>query len=90
MHPDPVIQHDPARHVFELELDGYRAYLSYSDLGERTLDFYRTFVPDELRGRGLAALLTQEALNFARQQGYKVIPSCSYVEAFMKKSSASV
>lgn len=80
-----AIRHDPVGHLFETEVDGHRAYLAYMDLGKQTLDFYRTFVPDELRGRGIAGLLTQEALDFAKREGYSVVPSCSYVEAFLKK-----
>ena len=49
------IHHDLAGHQFETTVDGDRAYLSYMDLGKQTLDIYRTFVPNSLRGRGIAA-----------------------------------
>jgi predicted GNAT family acetyltransferase len=49
------------------------------------LDFYRTFVPDALRGRGVAAVLTRHALDYAAQEGYTVIPSCSYVEWYIER-----
>jgi predicted GNAT family acetyltransferase len=55
------------------------------DLGKQTLDFYRTFVPDALRGRGIAAALTKRALDYADSIGYTVIPSCSYVERYMER-----
>ena len=77
------IRHDPQAHCFEVVLDEGRAYLSYMDLGKNTLDFYRTFVPDSLRGRGIAQALTQRALDYAEQSGYSVIPSCSYVERYL-------
>lgn len=80
------IRHDREKHLFETEVEGHRAYLAYMDLGKHTLDFYRTFVPDELRGQGIAALLTQNALEFANKEGYSVIPSCSYVEAYLRKN----
>ncbi len=79
------IHHDQAGHQFETTVDGYRAYLSYMDLGKQTLDIYRTFVPNELRGRGIAAALTETALHYAESQGYTVIPSCSYVERYMER-----
>lgn len=79
------IQHDLARHQFEVVIDGQRAYLSYMDLGKQTLDFYRTFVPDSLRGRGVAGALTEAALGYARSAGYTVIPSCSYVERYLER-----
>ena len=52
------IHHDQAGHQFETNVDGHRAYLTYMDLGKQTLDIYRTFVPNALRGRGIAAALT--------------------------------
>ena len=45
------IHHDLAGHQFETTVDGDRAYLAYMDLGKQTLDIYRTFVPNSLRGR---------------------------------------
>ncbi|PTU73642.1 GNAT family N-acetyltransferase [Pseudomonas mangrovi] len=79
------VQHDPDAHRFEVVLDGGRAYLAYMDLGKKTLDFYRTFVPDNLRGRGIAAALVEGALSYAESSGYSVIPSCSYVERYLER-----
>lgn len=79
------IEHDVIKHQFELVVDGHRAYLAYMDLGKQTLDFYRTFVPADLRGRGIAANLTEHALDYAERMGYSVIPSCSYVERYMQR-----
>lgn len=80
-----TIHHNRAEHQFETVVDGSRAYIAYVDLGKQTLDIYRTFVPDVLRGRGIAALLTQHALDFAEREGYTVIPSCSYVERYIER-----
>ncbi|MCF7535043.1 GNAT family N-acetyltransferase [Pseudomonas petrae] len=80
------IHHDETGHQFEVNIDGYRAYLTYMDLGKETLDIYRTFVPNELRGRGIAAALTEVALDYADRIGYTVIPSCSYVERYMERN----
>ena len=81
------IHHDQAGHQFEAVIDGHRAYLAYMDLGKQTLDIYRTFVPNTLRGRGIAAALTEHALQYAEGKGYTVIPSCSYVERYMERRS---
>ncbi|MFI8739757.1 GNAT family N-acetyltransferase [Stutzerimonas zhaodongensis] len=83
------IHHDRTSHQFETTVDGHRAYLAYVDLGKQTLDIYRTFVPDALRGRGVAAVLTQHALDYAAKEGYTVIPSCSYVEWYIERQGAS-
>ncbi len=79
------IQHDETSHQFVTTVDGHRAYLAYMDLGKQTLDIYRTFVPNPLRGRGIAAALTEQALEYAEAMGYTVIPSCSYVERYLER-----
>ncbi|MCP9338827.1 GNAT family N-acetyltransferase [Stutzerimonas xanthomarina] len=83
------IHHDRTSHQFETVVDGHRAYLAYVDLGKQTLDIYRTFVPDALRGRGIAAVLAQHALAYAEREGYTVIPSCSYVEWYIERQGAT-
>lgn len=85
-----TIRHDQVGKQFEVTVEGSRAYLSYMDLGKQTIDIYRTFVPDTLRGRGLAAALTEQALRFAEDRGYTVIPSCSYVERYMERRQRNV
>ncbi|MCQ4295260.1 N-acetyltransferase [Pseudomonas stutzeri] len=83
------VRHDLSGHRFEAEIDGHCAYLVYMDLGKQTLDIYRTFVPDALRGRGIAAVLAKHALEYAEREGYQVIPSCSYVERYIERNRPS-
>ncbi len=71
---------------FELTLDGKLAQLDYVEQGEHVLVFTHTFVPPELRGRNVAAVLTQYALDDARRQGKKVVPQCSYTATFMARN----
>lgn len=86
MNDNLAIHHDRTNRQFETTVDGHRAYLAYVDLGKQTLDIYRTFVPDALRGRGVAAMLAKSALEFADREGYTVIPSCSYVEWYIEQN----
>ncbi len=44
-----------------------------------------TLVPPALEGRGIAAALVKEALAWARQEGLRVRPTCSYVAAYMQR-----
>ena len=85
MNQEITIHHDLEDKQFYVSIDGSRAYLAYMDLGRKTLDIYRTYVPNALRGKGLAAKLTAHALQFANEKGYEVIPSCSYVECYMQR-----
>ncbi|MEO6848090.1 MAG: phosphoenolpyruvate--protein phosphotransferase [Chthoniobacterales bacterium] len=61
------------------------AFLSYTHEGERVI-FDHTYVPDELRGRGLATDLVRTALNEARQRRWRIVPRCSYVAGFIKRN----
>lgn len=72
-------------HRFELQIEGKTAFLAYQAQGPDVLAFTHTFVPPELRGRNLAAILTRHALEDARSQGKKVAPLCSYVATYMER-----
>jgi predicted GNAT family acetyltransferase len=71
---------------FELTLEGNLALLDYVEQGENLLVFTHTFVPHELRGQNVAAILTKYALDDARHQGKRVVPQCSYVAAYMERN----
>jgi len=78
------IKHDREKQKFYTIVDGHEALLDYS-LEGNTMNFYHTYTPPELRGKGLAKIVVQFAFNYARENNLKVIPSCSYVQAFVKR-----
>jgi len=82
---DLVIRHDPAGRRFVAERDGQVAELTYREHDARTLDFNHTYVPAALRGGGVAGALAAHALDWARASGRKVVPSCPYVAAYLRK-----
>ncbi len=69
---------------FEIERDGKIAYLTYSIAGS-ILELIHTVVPEELRGKGLAAELAQGALDYAHENKMKVDVVCDSVAVFIKK-----
>ena len=71
---------------FELEVEGKVAILEYRQQGPGVLAFTHTFVPPELRGKNLAAILTRAALEDARKLGMQVAPVCSYVGVYMERN----
>ncbi len=80
---DEII-HNRNLKTFRYLKDGRENYLSYEIKGD-SLDLTHTFVDPGCRGQGIAGALVSTALRFAGENGYKVIPSCSYVEIFIKR-----
>ena len=78
------IEHNAQGHCFELRLEGHRCVLDYV-LHNNVMTVTHTGVPSELGGRGLAAEITQFALDYAQSQDWKVIAQCSYGAAYIKK-----
>ncbi len=79
------VTHDPVGRIFTARIEGREAYLRYLPAGERVLDYAATFVPEALRGRGIASAIVRQALDYARAGGYHVIPSCWFVSDFLKQ-----
>jgi hypothetical protein len=84
MNHNTPITHNSASHRFELQVEGHTAYEEYFFIPEGVV-FAHTIVPPELGGRGIASRLVQHALDWARNQGLKVRPDCSFVRAYMDK-----
>ncbi len=81
---EAVVKHNPAASRFEAIVDGHLAVADYVLQDGRML-FTHTFVPPELRGRCLAEKLVRAGLEQARAEGWRVVPRCSYVAAFIQR-----
>ena len=44
-----------------------------------------TFVPPEMRGRGIAQALVEALVADAREHGFKIVPQCSYVDVLFRR-----
>lgn len=78
------VQHDPdARRLFVV-LEGQEAEVNYERDGD-TLAITHTGVPEAIGGRGIAGALNRAAFEFARQQGLRVRPLCSYAAAWSRR-----
>jgi predicted GNAT family acetyltransferase len=47
------------------------------------IDIKRTIVPEQCAGRGIAGALVGHVLGDSRARGRSVIPSCSFVQAYL-------
>jgi uncharacterized protein len=82
----PAIRHEPEARRFVADVDGKAAsYLTYRELDRDVLELDHTYVPRELRGRGIASQLTVRALEYARERGCKIVPSCPFVAAYIER-----
>ncbi|HSI09103.1 MAG: GNAT family N-acetyltransferase [Rariglobus sp.] len=84
MHAPVEVRHDEAFNRFVAEIDGHLAHADYTLDGAR-MTFTHTFVPPELRGHGIAEQLVRPALAHARAHNLRVVPTCSYVAAFIAR-----
>ena len=82
--PGSEVLHVPEARRFELRIGGAVAVAEY-ERGEGALVCTHTFVPPELRGRGIAERLVRAALEYARAERLRVVPDCSYVAAFVQR-----
>lgn len=78
------IKHDSQRQKFFVIVDGLESHLEYISKGS-ILNLIHTYVPNELRGRGIAGNLVKAALTYARENKFKIIPSCSYTAEYIRK-----
>lgn len=82
--PPITVQHNSAENRYEAVVDGRYAVCEYEQEGGRVV-FTHTFVPPELRGRGIAEKLVRTALEEAREKQWRVVPACSYVAAYIER-----
>ena len=55
------------------------AFLKYHIYHNATMDAYTTVVPPQYRGQKIAEKLCDAAYKYAMEQGYNVLPTCSYI-----------
>jgi uncharacterized protein len=77
------VKHEKNR--FYKKVEGLDCELEYSMYENNVIEFYHTYVPEPLRGRGLAMEIIQEGLDYAVAHKYRIIPSCSAVKKFIDR-----
>ncbi len=83
-HEEVPVRHNESESRFEAEVEGMLSVADYQ-LREGAMVMTHTFVPAELRGRGIAEKLVRAALQHAQAQHLRVVPACSYVELFIQR-----
>ena len=75
---------DTARGRFEYAVEGRTAFINYRRAGN-VLSLTHAEVPPELEGRGVGSAMVRGTLDLIRGRSEKVIPLCSFVEAFIRR-----
>lgn len=78
------VVHNPAASRFEADVQGRLAVCAYREAGG-VLHLTHTEVPPAAQGQGIAAALVKATLDWARAEGRRVRPLCSYVAAYMRR-----
>lgn len=76
------VQHLNKEHKFVINSDTEQAVLVYELFDDR-VNFTSTFVPNELRGKGLAEKLVRHGISWAESANLEVEASCWYVQKFL-------
>lgn len=84
MNPAPTVEHFTEESRFETRGEETIAHLDYS-LDGKVMTIRQTYVPPELRGQNIAGLLASAAFEYARSEGLKVVPQCSYIDWYAKR-----
>ena len=77
------VKNDEKAGKFYATVEGQEAKIEYEKSGD-VYDLLHTFVPEELRGHGVAEQLVTGALEQIQRQGARFRPSCHYIQGFLK------
>jgi uncharacterized protein len=80
----PVVENRPAENRFVCVVDGITNEAAYRLQADRIV-MHHTWVDPSLQGRGIAAALAAAAMQYARDHHLKVVASCSYIDAYMRR-----
>lgn len=82
------VRKNTERARYEIVVDGHLAgFADFEEHGQQVV-LPHTVVDPSHRGQGLAAVLVQSALDDIRASGFRVVPACSYVAAFIDRHPA--
>ncbi|MCA0458910.1 MAG: N-acetyltransferase [Chloroflexi bacterium] len=79
-----TVSHNAENRRFETQLGEQTAVVSYI-IRSGEMIVTHTEVPYPYEGYGIAAKITQAALDYARENGLRVRPMCPYTAAYIKR-----
>jgi predicted GNAT family acetyltransferase len=82
MQSEQTVVNNPRKRQFEIQLGQEMALLAYRQRPGQ-IELMHTEVPMSQRGKGIGERIF--ALDYARQNQLEVIPSCKFVQAYLKR-----
>ncbi len=82
--PDIEVVNNAEEKRFEVKLEQGIAKLQYMHHGN-DIYYTHTEVPPQYEGQGIAGAMAKTALEFARDNGLTVYPTCPYVSAYIRR-----
>ena len=84
--PDMVtVRDEPARSRYELLVDGELAGFATYRREDGVMTIPHAEVEPRFEGRGLGGRLARYALDDARRRGWRVVPACPFVAAYVDR-----
>lgn len=79
-----TVRHNEAAGRYELDAPHGLAIAVYRQQGDSRV-FTHTEVPPADEGKGIGARLVRAALDDTRASGFRIMPACSFVAAFVRR-----
>jgi len=84
MQSEQMVVNNPQKRQFEIQLGQEMGLLAYRQRPGQ-IELMHTEVPMSQRGKGIGERIVKFALEYARQNQLEVIPSCKFVQAYLKR-----
>lgn len=69
---------------FELATGDFTTFIEFKEHGKK-IWLIHTEAPEELKGKGSATAIIEKTLTYIEENGYKLIPLCPFVAAYLKR-----
>ena len=80
-----AVRHEPEHTRFVVALPDGEAELVYAPFSDDIINLQHTEVPASAQHHGVGDLLVRAALEYARSERLKVIATCPYVQAWLRR-----
>lgn len=79
-----VVRNNDSARRFEANIENSLAFVQYK-LERNQMTLVHTEVPPELGGQGVGSKIVKAALDFAKDNGLRVLPECPFVKNYIER-----